>query len=442
MTMFFYFGRDVDGKTVEGQIERSNQHEVANYLISKQISPIKIDQFVQKKTTKNILSHPLFLSKKVSDEQLIMFCRQMYTINKAGVPLIQGLKSLSISMESGELKAILADIIHHLESGVSLAQAMSNHPHAFNNLFVGMVKIGESTGTLDKIFYQLGEYINRDVETRKAIKSALRYPSFVLGAMVIALFVVNLLVIPAFADMFSRFNAQLPLPTRILLGMSYAFVHYWWLIIAITLFAVIGIRFWMKTDEGGFLWDKYRLRLIIAGPLINKASISRYIRSLSLMISSGLPINRAVALCADIIDNKYFEYKINKIKSGIDRGDSIYRTHAKSKLFSPLVLQMIDIGESSGKVDVLLEEVAASYEREVDYDLKSLSSKIEPLLILIMAVFVSVLAMGIFLPMWKCSQFSNKKTISIPYLSNFYMASFCRPTIINNEMITYVVKLF
>ncbi len=400
MSNYFYYGRDTDGTAIEGSVDKSSENDVVNYLIKKNITPIKISLIENNHSDYFSEYKELFLSKRVSDEDLVMFCRQMYTINKAGLPLIQGIESLSISVEEGVLKDCLVDIVHRLESGISLSKAMKHHPLIFNSLFVGMVKIGESTGNLDKVFDQMGLYLTRDIETKKALKSALRYPTFVLGAMIVALFVVNLMVIPAFSDMFSRFGAELPLPTQILLSTSHFFVNYWWLLIIVISAAIVGFLMWVTTPEGRLFWHSAKLNIPIVGQLIEKAAVSRYIRSFSLMLSAGLPLNKAIALCADIIGNDFLAKKIRLIKTDIEKGDSLHRTHMRSEMFSPLVLQMINIGESSGQVDILLMEVAESYERQVDYDLQSLNSKIEPLLILVMAGFVVVLALGIFLPMW------------------------------------------
>jgi len=399
MAGYNYSGRDEKGAMITGYIERASENDVANYLLKKNITPVTIN-FFQKKESLNDVLQQYTLRKKVSDEELVMFCRQMYTINKAGLPLIQGLASLSVSISNGPLKACLLDVTQRLETGVSLSSAMGYHRHIFNNLFLGMIKIGEETGKLDKIFSQMGVYIRRDIETKKSIKSALRYPSFVLTAMVVALFVVNLMVIPAFADMFSRFDAELPLPTRVLLSTSNFFVNYWWLVLIMLTSAISATVVWVKTPQGRLWWHQCKLHIPIVGTLVNKAAISRYIRSFSLMLSSGLSMNKAIGLCADIIENEYLSIKIKKIKEGVERGDTLYRTHKKSAMFSPLILQMIQIGENSGQVDALLMEVAESYEREVDYDLEGLSSKIEPLLIVVMAGFVIILALGIFLPMW------------------------------------------
>ncbi len=401
MANFAYYGRDQKGVAISGHIDKPTEGDVASYLAKKNIIPIKIEAGATPTSEKPFFKRDVFTPKNVSDEEMVMFCRQMYTINKAGLPLIQGLQGLAASIADGALKECLLDITQRLESGVSLSQAMQHHTKIFNNLFIGMIKIGEGTGNLDQVFLQMSNYITRDVETKKAIKSALRYPSFVLSAMVVALFVVNLMVIPAFADMFSRFGAELPLPTKILLATSEFFVNYWWLVIIMMIASFAGFMYWTNTPKGKFFWHKSKLMAPIVGPLINKAAMSRCVRSFSLMLSSGLPLNKAIGLCAEIIDNHYLAEKINKIKSGIEKGDSLHRTHAKSKMFSPLIIQMINIGENSGQVDSLLMEVAESYEREVDYDLESLSSKIEPLLILVMAGFVVVLALGIFLPMWE-----------------------------------------
>lgn len=401
MGHFAYYGRNEKGVAVNGFVEKASEIDVANFLATKKIVPIKIEATKEKKSYDNLLSKNLLVSNKVDADQLIMFCRQMRTINKAGLPLIQGLEALASSIPEGVLQKCLVDIIHRLESGLSLSAAMQHHRNIFNNLFIGMVKIGESTGKLDDIFWQMSIYISRDMETKKAMKSALRYPSFVLMAMIIALFVVNLMVIPAFADMFERFGAELPFATKALLLSSQFFIQYWWLVLIGLVISIVGLIFWVKTPDGEYIWHKSKLRIPILGPLLNKAAMSRYVRSFSLMVSAGLPLNQAIGLCAEIIDNAYLAKIIKKIRTDIERGDSIYRTHYRSKMFSPLVLQMINIGENSGQIDKLLIEVAESYEREVDYDLKSLSSKIEPILILVMAGFVVVLALGIFLPMWE-----------------------------------------
>jgi MSHA biogenesis protein MshG len=402
MPLYRYYGRDQQGEAIHGEIEKTDHASVLMHLQQQNIIPIKIHAFspspfiAKWKEIKNKL-----LVSKVSDEQLIMFCRQMYTITKAGVPIAQGIKSLSESMHEGPLKEALLQIVERLQGGIELSTAMRAHQLIFDHLFISMVQVGENSGNLDAVFLQLSHYIERDFETRKSIKAATRYPTFVVLAMVIAMVVVNMFVIPAFSDMFSRFEADLPLATKILLTVSDAFVHYWWLILAtgIVLFSVLLL--YLKTSRGNLVWSRYKLRLPVVGSLINKACLARYTRSFSVMLKAGVPLADAIGLCAKVIDNSYLDEKIQDIKNGVERGESLKKTHARSKVFTPLILQMIGVGEDSGEVDSLLLDVAEYYEREVDYDLKSLSAKIEPILIVVMAVFVLILALGIFLPMWE-----------------------------------------
>jgi MSHA biogenesis protein MshG len=262
------------------------------------------------------------------------------------------------------------------------------------------VGVGENSGRLDLVFKQLSEYMERDLATMKSIKTALRYPSFVLIAITIAIAIINIKVIPAFAGMFEKFGAQLPLPTRILIGVSDFFVNYWLYLFAAIVAAVAWAHHYVNTPEGSRVWGRKKLRLIVVGDIIERASLARYARSFGLMLNAGLPLSNALELSARAVDNPYLGDKIRGIRTGVERGEGLFQTHLVSGMFTPLVLQMISVGEESGQVDALLAEVAAFYESEVDYDVKQLSDRIEPIMIVIMAGFVTVLALGIFLPMW------------------------------------------
>lgn len=399
MPLFQYRARGTEGQLVTGQLEGENSNSVAGQLIQGGITPLVIKQVAQ--GTQSLIQLQNWLSgKKVDTQELIMFARQMYTISKAGIPLIAALKGLENSMQHPLMKKALFDVGAELQKGSELSTAMSRHPGVFDELFIGIVSTGESSGRLEEAFDQLSDYMERDMETAKRIKSALRYPSFVLTALVFGLVAINIWVIPAFADMFSRFGAELPITTRILLGTSSLFVSYWPIMLIVTVTVIFATRRYMDTEEGRTVWGRLKLRLPVVGDLINRGSMARYSRSFALMLRSGVALPRALELCAQVIDNPYLGEKIHTIRTGIERGESLLRTHTASGMFSPLVLQMIGVGEESGSVEELLKEVAEFYEREVDYDLKSLSDKIEPILIVIMAGFVMVLALGIFLPMW------------------------------------------
>ncbi len=399
MANYQYRGRNEQGQLVSGQLEGASREVIASQLLARGVSPLAIDESTSELTLSERW-HRWQTGGKVAPTDLIMFCRQMYTITKAGIPLLSGVRGLAASLSHYRFQTVLNEIAERLESGVELSTAMGNYPDIFDKLFVSLVHVGENTGKLDEAFEQLSQYLERDLETRKRIKSALRYPSFVLAALVIAMAVVNIFVIPAFADMFAQFDAELPLPTRILLATSSAFVNYWHYMLGVACVGVYSLISYVKTDLGSRAWGRVKLRIPLVGDIINRGSMARYARSFGLMLRSGVPLVQALNLCARVIDNSYLSDKILAIREGIERGESLFQTHNHSRMFTPLVLQMISVGEESGQVDSLLTEVAEFYEREVDYDLKSLSDKIEPIMIVIMAVFVMILALGIFLPMW------------------------------------------
>jgi MSHA biogenesis protein MshG len=399
MAIYQFKGRNIEGRLVNGQVDAANTDAAANQLLGRGITPVSMEEQIVKLSFGEKLERATNRGK-VEDVELIMFSRQMYTISKSGIPLVKGLRGLAASLRNYTFQQALNDIVERLETGVELSTAMRSHPKIFNNLFVSMVSVGENSGRLDLIFNQLSEYMERDLHTSKSIKTALRYPTFVLIAISIAMAIINIKVIPAFAGMFANFGAQLPLPTRILVGISDFFVAYWVYMLVI----IVGVYLWftnyIKTHDGSRWWGQKKLGLIIVGDIIERASLARYSRSFGLMLAAGLPISNALELCARAIDNNYLGDKIRGIRAGIERGEGLYQTHLVSGMFTPLVLQMISVGEESGQVDTLLAEVAEFYEREVEYDTKLLGDRIEPLMIVVMAGFVTVLALGIFLPMW------------------------------------------
>lgn len=399
MAQYQYQGRANRGQPVQGQIEASSVDAVASQLVGRGITPIKIEEVSVGASVARKLNDALG-ANKVRSVDIIMFCRQMYTITKAGIPLTRGIRGLAASIRHDYLREVLSEVAERLEAGASLSGAMRHYPKAFDQLFISMIAVGESSGKLDEVFRQIGFYVERDEETRKKIKSAMRYPSFVLIAMIVAISVVNIFVIPQFSKMFEKFDVALPLVTRFLIGMSNLFVNYWLHMLVVLIIGVVALVRYLKTEKGALAWGKNKMRIPIVGDLIERALMARYARSFSLMLGAGVPITQALNLCAAAIDNPYLERKIRGIREGVERGESLLRTHLQAELFTPLVLQMVAVGEESGQVESLLLEVAEFYEREVDYDLTTMTDRIEPLLIVMMAGFVMVLALGILLPMW------------------------------------------
>lgn len=399
MSHFEYKGRNAQGQLVVGKLEAGSVSLAANQLNNLGVIPVELKELnTDSDEIKNLLDR--LNERKLTTVDLIMFCRQMYTITKSGIPLIRGVRGLSVSINHPLIQRTLSDVATRLESGTSLSASLQQHPAVFNRLFVSIIHVGENSGRLDEAFLQLSEYLERDLETSRSIKTALRYPTFVIMALAAAMVVVNVKVIPAFANMFQKFGANLPLPTRVLIGISDFFVAFWPHMLAAVVIGFYSWREYLKTDKGQRFWGEKKLKLPIIGDIVERGSMARYSRSFSLMLRSGVPLITALELCARVIDNLFLSEKIREIRNGIERGESLLRTHTSSGMFTSLVLQMIAVGEESGQVDELLSEVAAYYEREVDYDVASLNAKIEPILIVIMAAFVLILALGIFLPMW------------------------------------------
>ncbi len=399
MAQYKYQGRDHNGKTVQGIIEAQNETVAADNLMRRNIIPFDVHEI------KGVVGSEEskladFFEPKVGADELIIFSRQMYSLMKAGIPIIRAMVGLADSTSHKRFRKALLDIAQQLEQGRNLSAAMASHGEIFNRLMVSIVVVGESTGRLEEAFLQLAEYFERDQETRKQIKSAMRYPTFVVIALVVAMFILNLAVIPQFASMFAKFNAELPLMTRILISTSNFFVNYWYLVVFSMVGAVVAAHRYINTEAGRLNWDKRKLKLPIVGDIINRSLLARFSRSFAMVLRSGVPMTSGLSLVAEAADNAYMEGKVIDMRRGIEKGESLLRVSRNSELFSQLVLQMIAVGEETGQVDELLQEAAEFYEREVDFDLKSLTAKIEPILISIVAGMVLVLALGIFTPMW------------------------------------------
>jgi MSHA biogenesis protein MshG len=331
---------------------------------------------------------------------LQLFSRQMYTLLKAGVPIMRALAGLQESTRNPAFAAVVQDLRESLDSGRELSTAMRRHPKIFSAFYVSMIQVGEMSGMLDETFLRMFDHLEFERDMRERIRTAMRYPSFVIIAMAIAIVIINLFVIPAFAKVYAGFHAELPLVTRMLLGFSGFMVDYWMLMLAMTAGAVMGFRFYINTTDGRYKWDRYKFKLPIAGDIILKATLARFARSMALSFKSGMPILQGLNVVGMVVDNEFMRSRIEQMRDGVERGESILRTSSAAGVFNPVVLQMIAVGEETGDMDGLMFEVAGMYEREVEYEVKTLSSKIEPILIIALGILVLILALGVFLPMW------------------------------------------
>jgi MSHA biogenesis protein MshG len=416
---FNYKGRNQGGSLVTGQLQAASLNAAASDLFGNNITPIEITEAkaalkVPKVSTSTAsgagsgagvvsgpsLSKSLFTSYKVDITDLIVFSRQMYSLTKAGMPLDRALRGLEASIASPGMKRVLRDAVGQLEKGIDLTTAFSRHPKVFSQLYLSLVHVGENTGRLDLAFEQIGKYLELERSTTKQIKSATRYPSIVIMAIAIALAVIMIFVIPVFAETFEQLQAELPWQTVVLINISDFFVAYWMFLLAAIVASYIIFGRWLKTDKGRSKWDKRKMSFPLVGSIFSRVALARFSRTFAMTMKAGVPVVQALGVIARAVGNKYVGDNILQMQEGLARGESLYKTAGKTGMFSPLVMQMIAVGEESGNVDELMQEVADFYDAEVEYDLKKLGSAIEPILIVFIAGMVLVLALGVFLPIW------------------------------------------
>ncbi|WP_018693874.1 type II secretion system F family protein [Algicola sagamiensis] len=398
MPHFVYRARDSKGSIVKGEVEAANNSAAADQIVRRGVIPILIEE--KGEDPPWMLKLRQFVVGTVTFEHKLIFCRQMYSLMKSGIPILRAIIGLADTTTSKVLKQTLKDLAEQLEKGKTLSAAMSQYPAVFNRLTVSIVHVGENTGKLDEAFLQLTEYFETEQETRRRIKQATRYPMMVMMFITVAVVFVNIFVIPTFSDMFAKFKTELPWSTRLLIGMSDFFINKWPLLVAGVVGGLVMIKSYLNTEAGQKNLDHYKLKAPIIGSIIERSVLSRYSRTFAIMLHSGVPLTTALQLVSEAVDNTYMAEKIIEMRQSIERGESLLRVSMQSKMFTPLVMQMVAVGEETGRVDELLKEVADYYDREVDFDLKNLTSKIEPMLIGVVAGFVAILALGIFSPMW------------------------------------------
>jgi len=406
---FAYRGRDSAGSPTAGMLEGANAAAVADQLTAQGITPLEIKPAAAPRKEASGAAGITLFAEKVRHVDVLLFSRQIYTLLKAGVPIMRALAGLQESSNNGAVKKVLQEVRESLDSGRELSASLARHPKVFPPFYLSMVRVGEMTGRLEEIFLRLFYHLDFEQFMRNQVKSALRYPSFVIAAMVAAIVVVNIWVIPAFAQVFKGFNAELPFMTQILIGFSDFMVADWPYLLAGVVGAVAAFSSWVATPVGHYQWDRIKLRIPIAGKIVLKATLARFSRSFALAIRSGVPVVQAMTVVAQTVDNVFIADKIEKMREGVERGESVLRTAIAARVFTPVVLQMLAVGEESGALDDMMEEVADMYQREVEYELKNLSQQIEPILIVALGIMVLILALGIFLPIWDLGRVAFKR---------------------------------
>lgn len=407
MSVYVWQGRDQRGIAISGELEAASEEAVASHLMANNLIPIAIKPQVNKKSSAP--KKALWSKKKVKMGHIIFFCRQLHTLLRAGVPIFSACESLKQSNQNTPLGPVIGDLMEALNSGVDFTGALRRQASVFPPLMISFIEMGESSGNLPEMLKQISLYMEQEQETRNRIKQAMRYPMIVIGAITIAMTIINVVVIPAFANVFDKFGSELPWQTRILLACSNFMVNYWYVIAFAVIASGYFIQRHLRTTQGKLMWDRVKLRLPLLGTVLKAATMSRFARAMALNVKAGMPWNRAMNLVGQAVDNSYVQRHIDVMRDGIENGKSLTATAGATGLFPPLVLQMLAIGEQSGAVDELMEEVAGYYEREVEYGLKTLTGAIEPILTVAIGIMVLILALGVFMPMWKLASVALKK---------------------------------
>ncbi|NQZ32426.1 MAG: type II secretion system F family protein [Oceanospirillaceae bacterium] len=411
MPIYAYSGRHVDGSKASGTIDAVGRSEVVAQLERQAIIPVSINAVKGGKTDKGAakkgqINFEIFETATL--DEIIMLSRQLASLTRAGVPIVASLRGLSDTVKNPLIAKNLAGVADNLEKGQELSIAIAHYPKVFSDLYVSMIRIGESTGRLDDSFSQMASYLDLERKTIRNLKQATRYPTFVFAAIGVFITIINLFVIPSFKNVFDSIGGQLPWQTIALINVSDFTLAYWPHVLGVGIAASVLFYRWKKSPDGRLFWDRIKFKIPLVGGIFYRAALARFSRTFSVVLAAGMPIEQGLAVVAKAVDNEFVGAKVDQMRVGIERGEGFTSAAKRTAMFSPLVMQMLAVGEETGRVDEMLAEVADFYEEEVEHKLLGLSSAIEPILITIIGALVLVLALGVFLPLWELSSAINR----------------------------------
>ncbi len=396
MPMFAYQGRTAQGSTA-GEIEASDLTVARAQLRQKQIFVTSIKEKAARKAAAGAKAR----AGKVKDREMAIFTRQMSVMIDAGLPLIQCLNILAEQSESPVLRSVTARVARDVESGSSLAEALRKHPKTFNDLFTNLVEVGETGGILDTVLQRLSAYIEKAAALKAKVKSAMMYPTAIMGVAFLVIVFMLTFIIPTFAKMFSQMGAELPMPTKIVVGASNLMLSYWWLLGGVVAGGIFGLRTYYKTAAGKLVIDSLLLKVPVMGMLIRKVSVARFTRTLGTLISSGVPILEGLRITARTAGNQVVENAVMLTREVVSAGGVLVEPLRASGVFPPMVTQMINVGEQTGALDTMLGKIADFYDEEVDTAVGGLMALLEPMMIVFLGVTIGALVVAMYLPIFK-----------------------------------------
>ncbi len=392
MQDFEYTAKTKEGEVQKGVVEADSEYAAAKVLFGKDLIAVK----VRAKSDKG-----LSFFKKLSSKDKAFLMRQLATTINAGLPISQALKVLGNQTNNKKLKNIISQISSDVEGGQSLSTAFSRFPETFSQMDITLIESGETSGTLDKVLIRVANTMESNYRIKKKIRSAMAYPGFILGVVIVVLIVMNIYVLPQMGTLYKEFNATLPLPTRIVMAMSKASTNYGILLVIAIVAAVTGLRLYVKrTKNGRSIFDTIKLKIPVLGAFIKSLYLSRFTTTLSGLIASGVSLVEAINITSRAIGNIHYEETLGESSEKVKGGVPLSETLKESELFPPIVPQMISVGEQTGEMDGMLENLANYYEEEVDNFVKSMTSIIEPVLIVVIAVLVGGMLVSVMLPIY------------------------------------------
>jgi len=406
MPFFNFEGKDQQGKSQKGVRNAKSKDDLAGMLMSEGIIPVKI---LEGGDSQGGFKMPSFsFKKKVTTDEIGLFARQMYTLTKSGITISAAIKNIANATQNKYFADILFDIAKSLEEGMTLSKSLSKYPEVFNTLLVTMIQIGQESGNLEEVFSRLSEYLELEKNTLKKLKSATRYPFFVICSIVVATIIINIFVIPAFADLFAGVGVELPAITKVLITVSTSIKNYWYIALGVAGVIFFGIRQYLSTPEGRYKWDKFQLKLPGIGYLIRRVTLLRFAETMSIVVSAGVPIVQGLGLVADSVTNAYAKKEIEGMQESIQRGNSMLQAAKNCPLMTAMEIQMLTISEETGELAGMLKELSQYYQSEVEYDLKKIVEIIEPFILLSVGIMVAMLALAVYLPIWNMIKLAKK----------------------------------
>src|SRR6266849_459361 len=394
MPVFEYTARNLKGNLVQDKIDLPSRDDVIAHLRKNRMVVVQVRQ-----APKEISLGALFKGG-VKTRDIVIFTRQFATMINSGLPLVQALDILAQQTENKVLADITRAVVYDVESGNTLADALRKHPKAFTDLFVNMVAAGEAGGILDTILLRLAQFLEKNDLILRKVKGAMIYPAVIFSVAAVALETLLIFVIPTFEKMFASVNLLLPLPTRIVIGSSYILAHYWWAIGAVLGFTAFAINRYYKTPPGKLQIDSLLLRLPVLGDLLRKSAVSRFTRTLGTLISSGVSILDGLEITARTAGNQVIHNAVMESRASIAGGETISAPLQKSKVFPPMVISMIAVGEQTGGLDEMLSKIADFYDEEVDAAVGTMLSLMEPIMIVVLGVVVGGMVVAMYLPIF------------------------------------------